>query len=84
MGTWSEITSGRWSIAAFVGAVVLLIAAYAFVVGPTIDQIFADVADDHCPRYANGEPDRSDSDCHSGGLGGPSYVEEWDRLHSSP
>ncbi len=82
MGTWFEITSGRWAIAGFVGMLVLAIAASALVVGPNIDKIFADVADDHCPRFANGEPDREDSDCHSNW--GVNHVEAWDRAHPSP
>ena len=56
-------------------------------VAPTLNQIFMNVADDRCETASSGEPNRNDPDCHSSVdwlNGGPSHIEEWDRLHPSP
>ena len=74
----------RWARAGLVAAFFfgLAIAGLWHVTSPILDEVFRDVANDHCRRFASGEPDRGDPDCHSNW--GTNNVEEWDRAHPEP
>ena len=73
-------SAARW-VATGIVAAAFAVAGYALVVGPTIDDIFSNVSNDACERFASGEPDRDDPDCQSDPWTGVKHVEAWDREH---
>jgi len=70
-------------LAASAAAMILILAGVTLAFS-TFPELLGPVSDDWCERSAIGEPERDDPDCHSGGLGGPNYVDEWDREHPMP
>ncbi len=73
----------RW-VGSLVAVVVLAVLGFVFIPDLIPANFLRAVADDNCPRLANGAPDAKDIDCHSLSAEGRSPVDEWNREHAKP
>lgn len=57
---------------------------FFFTVNMMLPDLFRDVANDGCTRFASGAPDVQDRDCHRLFPDGRDLVDEWNREHGWP